>query len=162
VLPVDPGKHWLEAGITGLPRQREWDAVATADAPGSPGDEAEFVVVTDGRILVGAGPEGFDPEPLAEALEGAVEPPYRAFAVRRPELWAIGASTIETAELPFERGDEFELVRNADEFSLRVDGIPAAEIAPELEALANERWTSYVVRARRLGGSTFEVEAEPL
>ena len=30
--PIDPGSHWLEAGITGLARQREWDAVATADA----------------------------------------------------------------------------------------------------------------------------------
>ncbi|HEU0247116.1 MAG TPA: hypothetical protein VFR38_08535 [Gaiellaceae bacterium] len=162
MLPVDPGKHWLEAGITGLARQREWDAVATAEAPGSPGDEAEFVALSDGRILVDAGPDGFDPEPLAAALEGAIERPYRAVGVRRDEVWAAGACTIETAELPFERGDEFELVRNVDELSLRVDGMPAAQIVPELEAFANERWTSYVVRVRRLVGSTFEVEAEPL
>jgi hypothetical protein len=162
VLPVDPGKHWLEAGITGLARQREWDAVATAEAPGSPGDEAEFVALSDGRILVHAGPDGFDPEPLAAALGSAIERPYRAVGVRREDVWAAGACTIETAELPFDRGDDFELVRNADELSLRVDGMPVAKIVPELEALANERWTSYVVRARRLVGSTFEVEAEPL
>ena len=52
--PLDPGSHRLEAGITGLARQREWDAVATADAPGLPGDEAEFVALSDGRLLVGA------------------------------------------------------------------------------------------------------------
>ena len=30
-MPVDPGRHWLEAGITGIARQREWDAVVTVD-----------------------------------------------------------------------------------------------------------------------------------
>jgi len=54
--PIDPGSHWLEAGITGLPRQKEWDAVATSDAPGTVGDEVEFVALSDGRLLVGAGP----------------------------------------------------------------------------------------------------------
>ena len=64
MTPVDPGPHWLEAGITGLSRQREWDAVATADAPGEPGDEAELVVLADGRVLVEHGPSGLDPTPL--------------------------------------------------------------------------------------------------
>ncbi len=31
-MPLDPGRHWLAAGITGIPRQREWDAVATVHA----------------------------------------------------------------------------------------------------------------------------------
>jgi len=162
VLPVDPGKHWLEAGITGLARQREWDAVATVDASGSPGDEAEFVALTDGRVLVDAGPDGFDPGPLAAALEGAIGRPYRAVGVRREELWAVGASTIETAELPVGRGDDFELVRTADELSLRIDGVPTAESVPELERLGEGRSATYVVRAKRLDGDLFEIEVEPL
>lgn len=162
MFPIDPGKHWLEAGITGLARQREWDAVATADATGSPGDEAEFVVLTDGRVLVDAGPDGFDPEPLAAALEGAIGRPYRAVGVRREDLWVVGASTIETAELPFGRGDDFELVRGADELSLRIDGVPTTESVPELERLGEERSATYVVRAKRLDDGLFEIEVEPL
>lgn len=160
--PVDPGKHWLEAGITGLARQREWDAVATAEAPGSAGDEVEFVALADGRLLVHAGPDGFDPGPLAAGLEGAIERPYRAVGVRREELWAVGASAIETAELFLDDGDEFELVRNADGMSLRVDGTPAAKVVPELERLGEARAATYVVRASRLMGALFEIEVEPL
>jgi hypothetical protein len=162
VLPVDPGKHWLEAGITGLARQREWDAVATAEAPGEAGEEAEFVALADGRLLVDAGPHGFDPEPLAAALEGSLERPYRAVGLRREELWAVGASSIETAELPFERGAQFELVRSADGLSLRIDGTPTADAVPELERLGEARSESYVVRANRLDGRLFEIEVEAL
>jgi len=99
VRPIDPGSHWLEAGITGLARQREWDAVATSDAPGTAGDEAEFVALAEGQLLIGRSPDGFDPEPLAVALEGAIDRPYRALAVRHPELWTVGATAIETADL---------------------------------------------------------------
>jgi hypothetical protein len=162
VAPVDPGKHWLEAGITGLARQREWDAVATAEAPGSPGDEAEFVALADGHLLVASGPDGFDPNPLAAALEGAIELPYRAVGLRREDLWAVGASVIETKELPFERGEEFELVRTVDEFTVRVDGTPTADTVPELERLGEARADSYVVRASRLDGQLFEIEVEAL
>jgi hypothetical protein len=162
VAPVDPGKHWLEAGITGLARQREWDAVATAEAPGAPGDEAEFVALRDGRLLVEAGADGFDPEPLAASLEGAIERPYRAVGLRREELWAVGASVIETAELPFEHGEEFELVRNVDGLMLRVDGTPTACAVPELQRLGEARGETYVVRASRLDGQLFEIEVEVL
>ena len=161
--PIDPGSHWLEAGITGLARQREWDAVATADAPGAPGDEAEFVALTDGRLLVGAGPDGFDPQPLAAALEGAIERPYRALAMRRPELWAIGARSIGLLELERDLdGDAVELIRNAEGLTLRVDGLPSLTHLPELEELGAARFPTFVVRAQRLEGKFFEVEVEPL
>ena len=161
--PIDPGRHWLEAGITGLARQREWDAVATADAPGSPGDEAEFVALADGRILVDAGPDGFDPQPLVAALEGSIERPYRALAMRRPEMWAIGAWATKALELRLDlSGDVLELVRTADGVSIRIDGIPSALSLPELEALGDDRFTTFVVRAHRLVDTLFEVEIEPL
>ena len=50
-MPVDPGRHWLEAGITGIARLREWDAVVTVSAPGVSGDEVEFVALPDGRLV---------------------------------------------------------------------------------------------------------------
>ena len=75
-------------GIHGVSRARRWDAVATAEAPGLAGDEAEFVVLPDGTLL------GEQAQvPLAGALE--LEPPYRAEAVRRDgDLWEIRVSTL--------------------------------------------------------------------
>jgi hypothetical protein len=59
-------------------------------------------------------------------------------------------------------GDEAELVVTGGERTLRVDGRPTMKAVPELaragEAVAQE----YVVRARRLDGSLWEVEASPL
>ena len=163
VHPIDPGNHWLEAGITGLARQREWDAVATSDAPGTPGDEAEFVALADGRLLVDAGPDGFDPGPLAAALEGAIERPYRALAVRRPEMWAVGARSVGVLELERDLdSNAVELVRNTEGLTLRVDGLPSLTHMPELEELGASRFTTFVVRAQRLDGKLFEVEVEPL
>ncbi|MDH4103450.1 MAG: hypothetical protein OEW52_05525 [Thermoleophilia bacterium] len=165
VHPVDPGSHWLAAGITGIPRQKEWDAVVTADAPGTAGDEAEFVALSDGRVLVGAGPDGFDPEPLAAALEGAIERPYRALAMRRPELWSVGASAIETARLdPDPRGDDLELTWDGSTLALSVDGMPAEPSgASALERLAASRESgAYAAHAGRLDGDLWEILVLPL
>lgn len=161
-MPLDPGRHWLAAGITGIPRQREWDAVKLVEAPGSPGAEAQFVALPDGRVIVEVAPDRFDPAPLAAALQGAIERPYRAVARRRPELWAVGASSIGIVELPGAgEGDALEIVRNADGLSIRVDGMPTAAHLPELEELG-ARFATFVVRARRLVDAIFEVEVEPL
>ena len=162
-MPLDPGQSWLAAGITGIPRQREWDAVATTQGAGSPGDEAEFVALPDGRLLVEAAADEFDATPLAAALEGSIQPPYRAVARRRPELWAVGARAIRVLELPRDRlGDVFEVVRTADGLSIRVDGVVSGAHLPELEELGAARFATFVVRAGRLTDKLFEVEVEPL
>jgi hypothetical protein len=161
-MPIDPGRHWLAAGITGIPRQREWDAVKVVEAPGSPGDEGQFVALPD-RVLVENEPDGFDPTPLTAALEGSIEPPYRALAWRRPDLWVVGACSIRVVELPGVRdGDIYEIVRNADGLSIRVDSMPSGTRLPELEELGAARFATFVVRARRLVDALFEVEIEPL
>jgi hypothetical protein len=165
VHPIDPGNHWLEAGITGLARQREWDAVATSDAPGTPGDEAEFVALADGRLLVDAGPDGFDPEPLAAALESSLERPYRALAVRRPEIWAVGASAIETARLdPDPRGGDLELTWDGATLALVADGMPAdPSSAAAFERLAAAQESgAYAAHASRLDGDLWEISVLPL
>jgi hypothetical protein len=162
-VPLDPGRHWLEAGITGLARPREWDAVATVELPGDPGDEAVFVALSDGRLLIEACPSGFDADPLAAALAGAIEPPYRAVAVRRPELWAVGACAIQVVQLVEDPGgDSVEIVRSADGVATRIGGVPSLATLPQLEGMGSGRFATYVVRARRLVGPLFEVEVEPL
>jgi len=165
MLPLDPGSHWLEAGITGLARQREWDAVATAEGPGTPGDEVQFVALQGGRLLVESGPTGFDAPALAEALEGSLDPPYRGYAVRRDELWAVGATAIEVARLePDPRGDDLELTWDGSTLALLTDGMPAdAGDAAALERIATEREEgSYAAHAHRLEGDLFELLVLPL
>ncbi len=163
--PLDPGEHWLEAGITGLARQREWDAFATVEAAGSEGDEASFVALEDGRLLVEDAPDGFDPAPFAASLEGSITPPYRGFARRRPDLWALGASSIDVVRLrPQPRGDDLELTSDGEAVSLRVDDLPAGpEGAEGLRALAESREDgAYAAHAHRLADDLWEVLILPL
>jgi hypothetical protein len=162
-LPLDPGRHWLEAGITGLARPREWDAVATVAAPGAPGAETVFVALPDGALLVETDPSSLDAQPLADAIDESLERPYRAVAVRRPEIWVVGACAIRTVELADDpAGDDIELVDRPSGIEVRIDSLPAAVSLPDLERLGSARFTAYVVRAHRLRGRTFEVAVEPL
>jgi hypothetical protein len=162
-VALDPSRQWLAAGITGLARYREWDAVVTASAPGSAGDEIELVALADGVFLVERKTTDVDPQPLLAALAGVVEPPYRALGIRRPELWVVGAVGLEVVALGDDlRGSEIEVVRDEAGVRVRIDGLPAPEQVPELEGLGEARGGSYVVRARRLKGTLFEVEVEAL
>jgi hypothetical protein len=164
VQPVDqprpPG--WMETGIHGVPRAREWDAVVAVDAEGVDGDRARFVALPDDTLLV---EEGEDVEPLAAAIDttGAT-PPYRAEAMRRGESqWAVGIRGIDVIELADDPGgSELTLTVNEHERSLLVDGAHAFGSIPQLEQYGAARGPSYVVQARRLDGSTWEVESMPL
>jgi len=165
MTPVDPEQGWLASGITGLPRQREWDAVATVEAPGTPGDEAEFVALADGRVLVEETTAGVDLEPLAAALEGSLVPPFRAVAVRHDDVWAVGGSAIEVVQLdPDPDGDDLELTWDGTTLALAADGIPVDVVRAEaLERVAAEREDGpYAARARRLEDDLFEISVLPL
>jgi hypothetical protein len=159
--PHDTTPRWGAAGIHGVPRPREWDATAVALAPDLPGRELAFVALPDGTLLVEG--EG-DPQPLAGAVEAQIRPPYRAWAVRRDDqFWGVAARRIEVMELPGAEGEEVELTLNEGEQSLRVDGKYRVGSAPALERLAEQRgFDSYVVRAERLDGDVWEVQATPL
>lgn len=169
--PLDPGHNWLEAGITGLARQREWDAMVTLDATGGPGDEPSaeigFVALADGRLLLDE-PElgsGADPAPFAAALEGALDRPYRAVAVRRPALWVVGASSIEVVRLdPDPRGNGLELTWDGTSLALSSDGVPADPVhADALARIAAERESgAYAAIANRLEGDLWELLILPL
>jgi hypothetical protein len=158
-MPLDPGRDWLAAGITGIPRQREWDAVATVDAPGSSGDETQFVVLADGRVLVesdGAPDAGL----LATGLEGVIDAPYRAVAIRREDVWAVGARRIEVAQLsPDPDGDDVELTWDGSAHALTIDGALASPPrGAALERIAAERVKgSYAAHAHRVDGDLWEI-----
>ncbi len=163
-MPLDPGREWLAAGITGLQRQREWDAVATAEGRGAPGDEVEFVALADGTFVLESA-DASDPAPFAAALAHDIEPPYRALAVRRPEVWAVGAVTIDVETLdPDPRGNELELTWNGAELVLSVDEMPADPArAAALERISRARVDgAYAAHAHRLRGDLWELSILPL
>jgi hypothetical protein len=147
-----------ETGIHGVPRQREYDAVVTADAPGLEGEAARFVGLEDGSLLLEEG-DG-DMTPLADALEQQIARPYRATAVRRGDTqWAVAGHELRVVELPEPGGDEVELAVHGEERTLVVDGNRAFGTLPELEALAPG---DAVIRAARLDGNLWEVRVDPL
>lgn len=151
--PIRPS--WDAAGIHGNPRPREWDAVVTVDAPGLEGDRAAFVALAGGDLVVGEGPD--DLEPLATALEQELTPPYRAEAVRRERtIWAVAGRRIEIVELPDVAGEELELTVKDGEHALLIDG------ERSFGSIATLERPGHVVRARRIEGELWEVEAAPL
>jgi len=153
----------VEAGISGIPRNREWDAVATTRSDAE-GDEAVFVLLNDGRLISVHGSEAAM-EPAAHALEGELETPYRAVAVRRNgDTWAVGAVGIEVVELPADtEGDELLLtVTQEGERALEVDGRSTIEGIEALEEAVGGRYDAYVLRAERLDERLWEIGIDPL
>jgi hypothetical protein len=158
-MPLDPAREWLAAGITGLARGREWDAVSTLAGAGVPGEEVRFVVLPDGSIVAESPPET-DPAPFVEALRDSIAPPYRALAVRRPELWAVGAVAIDVARLdPDPRGDDLQLTRTDAALELTVDGVPADPAhAVALQRIASSRVDGpFAAHAKRIRDDLWEL-----
>jgi hypothetical protein len=159
---VDPGPHWGNAGIHGVPRPRRWDAVTSADASGLSGEEVHFVALPNGDLVVEEDEPPDTLTPLAEAVEQTIEPPYRAEAVRQgDDVWAVAARRVEVAEFETD-GEEIELVSHEGALTLTVDGERPFGTIPELERLGASQGDSYVVRARRLDDNLWEVTASAL
>ena len=147
-----------ETGIHGVPRERQYDAVVTTEAPDVTGESALFVALEDGSLLVEEG-EG-DMTPLADAIEQQVARPYRATAIHRGgSRWAVAAHGLQVIKLPDPGGDEVELAVHGDEKTLVVDGNRSFGTIPELETLSNG---DAVIRASRLEGDLWEVRVDPL
>lgn len=161
-VPFDPGPHWGEAGIHGIPRPRQWDTVASAEAPGLKGDAVHFVALADGDLVVDEDEPDNTLQALADAVEETIDPPYRAEAVRRGgDVWAVAARRVQVAELEAQ-GQELELVVSGGERTLSVDGERGFGSVPALEQLGDHLGPAYVVRARRLDERLWEVEANAL
>jgi len=152
-----------EPALHGIPRPRRWDAVATANAPRLRGDAVHFVALPDGTLVVDEDEPDDGLEPLADALEESIDPPYRAEAVLRGDgMWAVAASRITVVEEPGLDGEEVELTVAGGIQTLVVDGQRTLRRAPALEALGDAAGSEYAVRARHLDGALWEVEATPL
>ena len=162
--PENPGPHWGEVGIHGVPRLREWDAVLTVEVEGLSGDEARFVALPDGSLLVEHAGERDDLSPLADAADASLPPPYRAEAVRRAgATWAVGLRSLEVVELEEEvDGDEIVLTVHDGVRDVTVDGQRSFGSLRTLERYAGQRFSSYSLTARRLDGDLWEVQAAPL
>ena len=161
--PLAGGTRESMVGVHGVARRREWDAVATVEAPEIEGDALAFDVLPDRSVLVEEEVGDAELAPLADAIERELDPPYRAQAVRRGErLWAVAARSIEIVRLPARNGDAIELSKRGDEHALTVDGAREFGSIPELEQLAAERYEDFVVRAERLDGDWWEVRIDPL
>jgi hypothetical protein len=161
--PHDTRPRWGEAGIHGIHRFREWDAIVRVDDLDLDVDEVRFVALGDGTLVVD-GDEDVDLAPLAEAVEQELPPPYRAQAVRADDdAWTVAAEAIELVELARElEGEELELTVRQGERTLIVDGRPAFGSTRELEQLGAERGDDYVVRATRVDGDLWDVRVLPL
>jgi hypothetical protein len=161
--PIDP-RHpfWQVVGIHGIPREREWDAVASAEAPGLPGDDVEFVVLPDGSLVVDEDVPDGTLAPLADAL--SLPAPYHAFGLRQDaDVWSVAAKRVQVAEVPEHvEGDEIQLVVTDETRTLVVDDMPSSASIPSLEAFAAEQFGSFVLRASRLDDLLWEVTVIPL
>ncbi|HEY7603207.1 MAG TPA: hypothetical protein VH760_03010 [Gaiellaceae bacterium] len=157
--PRPPG--WMETGIHGVPRAREWDAVVTVEAEGVEGETARFVALAGDVLVV---EQGEDVEPLADAVDEVARIPYRAEAARRGESqWAVGIRELVVVDLPDDPGgQEVTLTVGDGQRELLVDGAHAFVSLPALERYGETRGPTYVVRARRIDGTAWEVEALPL
>ena len=78
-------------------------------------------------------------------------------------MWAVAANTIEVVDLgPEVEGEEIELVSQAGERTLTVDGARTLGGVPRLERLAESRSADYVVHASRIDGNLWEVRIDAL
>jgi len=166
LIAQPPGWDGAPSGVTGIhgvPQARRWDAVASADAPALGGDSVHFVALEDGTLVVDEDEPDASLAPLADAVESTIPPPYRAEGVRRGgDTWAVAANRIAIASLPELRGDEAELTSTRDGKVLKVDGHTTLGSARGLERLGEAEGTEYAVRATRLDGDLWEVEATAL
>jgi hypothetical protein len=163
--PLDPD-HPLQqiAGIHGVPRPREWDAVASAEAPGVPGEELEFVVLDDGTLIVDEDvPDGVL-SPLADALEISIDPPYHAYVRRREQdVWAAAAFGVDVVEVQEELpGDTVSISVKDGQRTALVGDQPHRDRIQSLEQYAEADFEAYVLEATRLDGNLWEVTVTPL
>ncbi len=168
-LSADPpgwdGEPRGEPGIHGIARARRWDAVVSASAPDLEGASLDFVALADDTILVvgdtAAAAEAV--RPLADAVLTKLPAPFRGEGRRQDgTIWAVGASSIAVLEHAGLDGQAVELVVTREGRALHVDGRPSYAPAPALEQAGRQQGPEYVVRANRLAGDLWEVEATAL
>lgn len=179
--PLDPrALRWVEAGVSGLARSRDWDLVEILAVPELEHDALEeltFGALADGTI-VAVTPAGTDPilvERLARRLGDALDGPFEAVAVRRTRLeWSIAARMLRIEEVVLPPlaaeelvvavgpGGEPAVLADGEEPDAASSGQELDAAVARLRAIGAERYDSFVVRARRLGPDRWAVSVDPL
>jgi hypothetical protein len=166
--------RWVEAGVSGLARQREWDATAIVELPSLRGEsigELDYRLLGDGT-LVGDIPA----EALRELTAGLeLDPPYVARAVRQSEIeWLVGAVQLESDVVDLPQDVPAETLEVAippeGERMVIVDGEilgeeptgTVAAAASELERRGRERFQAFVARADRVEDGRWDLTIDPL
>jgi hypothetical protein len=150
--------------VHGIPRDREWDAVASAEAPDLPGDSLEFVALADGTLVVEDDLPDGALTPLADALDGQISAPYHGYALRQEgDVWGVAARRTQIVELDDDvSGDEIDMVVTDESRKVAVDGVESDATVPGLEAFAAQQFGSFVLHASRLDDMLWEVTVLPL
>ena len=166
LLKMLPGPSALSEilAVHGIPRDREWDAMASAEAPDLHGDKLEYVALEDGTLIVD---EDFPEDaltPLADALEGQIRAPYHGYALRQEgDVWSVAAKRVQIVEIPEDvPGDEVEMTLHDGSQTVVVDGADSSAGIPSLEAFASQQFGSFVLHASRLDDTLWEVTVLPL
>lgn len=168
--------RWLEAGITGVPRSREWDVVRVVDIPeleASRLAEIAFDGLGAGPVSAGDGQEvpAAVLDRLAAAVEEELDPPYEALVVRRGRLdWALAARSRQFEEVglpPLPNVTMISVAVSPDgERSVYVLGEPgddpAVEAAvAELERRGRDRFDAFAVQAEQTSAG-WKLTIDPL
>jgi hypothetical protein len=170
--------RWVEAGVSGIPRAREWDAVAVIEIPeleGLPLAELSLRVLGDGAVV--AEEEDIPRaavERLGAAAAAAVDPPCEAQASRRGgREWSLAVRGLRLIPIMLPGGIEAEelAVALAPEGSrtLLVDGEEVetpppgfAEAFSLIEEHGREHHVAFVARAERVAPGRWELTLDPL
>ena len=166
--------RWVESGVSGLARQREWDVTAIVAVPsllGSDAGELEFRILGDGSLV------GDVPREALQELTGelGIEPPYAVRAVRQgDDEWMVGALQLESEVIELPAGIEALSLEVAvppeGDTMLLADGEilteappgPVADAFRELERLGGERFQAFVARADRVEDGRWDLTVDPL
>lgn len=166
--------RWVEAGVSGLAREREWDATAIVELPSLRGEsvvELDFRLLGDGS-LVGEVPA----EALSDMTAGLeLAPPYAARAVRQSDLeWLVGAVQLEsdvvdlpqdvpaqTLEVAIPPEGERMVIVDGEILGEEPTGLVGAA-ASELERRGRERFQAFVARADRVEDGRWDLTIDPL
>lgn len=170
----DPGLRWVESGVSGLARPRQWDATALVEVPALRGHDVaqlEFRVRADGSV---AGDVPLEAVPALTAELG-LAPPYTVRAVRRGETaWAVGALRVASDPIELPGGIEAVTLEVAvppqGERMLLADGEivgdePTGDEArafEDLERAGRARFQAFVARADRVEDGQWELTVDPL
>ena len=165
--------RWVETGVSGLARAREWDATAIVEVRElAATDEAEidFRLLGDGSVI-----GDVQPTVLAELTKDlGIEPPYAARAVRQNETeWIVGALRIEselvelpagvaalTLEVAVPPEGETMYLGDGDVLAEPPEGVEA-EALDRLADLGAGRFQAFAARAERLEDGRWELTVDP-